>query len=149
MALRKPLVLVSGEIQQLQPGDTLQAPVTEVGIIVLSNGDVGNHVLGNVVFISANDTVKLATANSVGTKDAVAFCASATVSPSTTGNYQTDGDLPGLAGLVAGSIYYLSPTTAGGMSTTPPATAGQYVVRLGVAVSTTEFLIKIERAILL
>lgn len=149
MAARKPLVLNNGEIQQLQAGDTLAATVTEVGVITLTNGDVGAHVIGNVVYISANDTVKLAEANAIGTKDAMALCASVSVGAGTTGSYQTDGDLPGLSGLVAGSVYYLSPSTPGGMSTTPPSTAGQYVVRLGIAISTTEFLIHIERAILL
>lgn len=148
MALRKPLVLVGGEIQQLQAGDTLDAVVAETEQQAYTNGDAGNHVLGDVVYLSATDTVKKAIANAVGTKDAIAF-ATATIANGVSGNYQTGGTLAGLVGLTAGAVYYLSPTTAGQMTPTPPTTIGQYVVRLGIATSTTEFLIDPERPILL
>jgi len=75
--------------------------------------------------------------------------ATATITNGTTGVYQIAGVLAGLSGLTAGSVYYLSQTTAGAMTTTAPSTVGQYVVRLGIAISTTEFLIRIERPILL
>ena len=57
--------------------------------------------------------------------------------------------LSGLTGLTAGATYYLSAATAGAMTVTPPSTVGQYVVRLGKALSTTEFEIRIERPVLL
>lgn len=43
-----------------------------------------------------------------------------------------------LASLTVGAVYYLSDSTAGGVTTTPPSTAGHIVQRLGVAVSATE-----------
>lgn len=145
---RKPLVQAGGEIQQLQAGDTLLAPVSEVAIITLTNGDAGNHVLGDAVYISAADTAKKAKADAAGTKDVLAF-ATATISTSTTGAYQTDGILAGLTGLTAGAVYYLSATTAGLITNSAPSSVGQYVVRVGIAISTTELEINIERAFLL
>jgi hypothetical protein len=147
-ATRKALVLVGGEIQQLQSGDSLQGPVTEIEQVQWTNGDAGNHVIGDVVYISAADTARKAKADAAGTKDAIAF-ATATISNGAVGGYQTSGVLAGLTGLTAGAIYYLSAATAGAMTTTAPSTVGQYVVRLGIAISTTEFEIDIERSILL
>jgi hypothetical protein len=45
--------------------------------------------------------------------------------------------------------YYLSPTTAGLMTSTVPTTVGQVVAQIGVAISTTELLVKITTPILL
>src|SRR6266478_2697572 len=143
MALRKPLVQVSGEMQQLQSGDTLDATVSETEAQTWTNDDAGNHVLGDIVYIDAADGVKKAKADASGTTKAIAI-ATTTITNGTTGVYKTAGTLAGLAGLTAGSIYYLSAATAGAMTTTAPSTVGQYVVRLGTAVSTTELLISIE-----
>jgi hypothetical protein len=148
MASRKPLVLVSGEIQQLQPGDTLSGPFGEVDTLTLTNGDAAPHALGDVVYISAADTGKKAKADATGTKDAIAFAMGA-ITNGTTGAYQTDGILSGLTGLVTGSVYYLSAATAGAMTVTAPSAAGQFVVRLGIAISTTELEIQIGRPITL
>ena len=54
-----------------------------------------------------------------------------------------------MTGLDAGDLYYLSATTAGEITTTPPSTGGQAVTRLGEAATTTEFCIHIEPPILL
>ncbi len=153
MASRKPLVLVSGEIQQLQAGDTLNAAISEVDVVSLINNEAsGTHVIGNLVYISSAGNGKKAVANAAGTKDAFAM-ATATVANAATGTYQTEGtiDLTSWAGgaLSPGVPYYLDPATAGGMTTTAPTTAGQYVVRVGIAESTVLFHISIERPILL
>jgi hypothetical protein len=146
--IRKALVLVGGEIQQLQSGDTLSGPIAEVGIIALTNGDSGAHAIGDVVYISAADTVKKAKADASGTTNAFALATGA-ISNGAVGSYQSDGILAGLSGLTAGSVYYLSDATAGATTVTAPSTTGHYVVRIGIAVSTTELDISIERAILL
>jgi len=54
-----------------------------------------------------------------------------------------------LSGLDAGDLYYLSPTTAGAMTTTAPSGSGQAVVRLGESSTATKFAIQIEPPILL
>ena len=54
-----------------------------------------------------------------------------------------------MTGLDAGDLYYLSPTTAGAMTTTAPTTGGQAVVRLGESSTATKFAIQVEPPILL
>ena len=49
-----------------------------------------------------------------------------------------------ITGLDAGDLFFLSPSTAGAITLTPPSTAGQAVVRLGEASSATSFAIQIE-----
>ncbi|CAN5462830.1 hypothetical protein BH20VER3_BH20VER3_00950 [soil metagenome] len=148
MASRKPLVLVDGEIQQLQSGDTLNATVSEVDIVTLTNGDAGAHALGDVVYISAADEAKKAKADASGTTNALALATGA-ISNGVSGAYQTDGILGGLTGLTPGAVYYLSDATAGLIASTAPSAGGSYVVRIGIAISTTELEIQIGRPILL
>jgi hypothetical protein len=76
------------------------------------------------------------------------------ITASESGNIQTDGVLTATTGqwdavagttggLSAVTVYYLSKATAGLMVSTAPTTAGEFCVRLGVALSTTEFSIKV------
>ncbi len=48
------------------------------------------------------------------------------------------------SGLTRGSDYYLSDSSSGGITTTPPAGSGKYLVRVGTASSTTQLIVKIE-----
>ena len=54
-----------------------------------------------------------------------------------------------MSGLDAGDLYYLSPTTAGAITTTAPSGSGQAVTRVGEAATTTDFSIQVEPPILL
>ncbi len=54
-----------------------------------------------------------------------------------------------MSGLDAGDHYFLSAAGAGAITTTAPTTPGQYVVRVGEAVSGSEIAIQIEPPILL
>lgn len=54
-----------------------------------------------------------------------------------------------MTGLNAGDHYFLSDASAGAITTTPPSTAGQYVVRVGEATSGSELAIQLEPPILL
>lgn len=47
-------------------------------------------------------------------------------------------------GLAPGAIYYLSASSAGAITTTPPATAGHYVTRVGEAASSTQLIVQLE-----
>ena len=49
-----------------------------------------------------------------------------------------------LSGLDAGDLYFLSPSTAGAITLTPPSSAGQAVVRVGEASTSTKFAIRVE-----
>lgn len=148
MAVRKPIVLVARVLQQLQAADTLSGPFAEMEQQNWTNGDAGSHTIGQVVYISAADTVKKAQANAAATVQAIGL-ATATIANGAVGAYQTAGTLAGLSGLTAGAVYYLDPSTAGATSVTAPSTVGQYVVRIGIAVSTTEMMIDIQEPILL
>lgn len=151
MALRKPLVMVNGRVQQLQSGDVLDASVTEVDVINMTNGEGGStaHTIGQVVYISAAGTVKLAKANAIGTSDAIALVKDTSIADGASGYYITNGYLGGLSGLTPGARYYLSSATAGAITVTAPTANPNCVVPLGFALSTTEFWIDIEEAILL
>ena len=54
-----------------------------------------------------------------------------------------------LSGLDAGDLYFLSPTTAGAITLTPPSGAGQAVTRVGEAATTTKLATHIEAPVLL
>jgi hypothetical protein len=146
VASRKPLVEVSGEITELPVGDTLNAPVDEVDIHSLTNGDGTAHTLGEVVYISAASTVKRAKADAAGTSLAIGF-AYETVGAGAAGFYILEGVLGGLSGLTPGVRYFLSAITAGAMTTTAPSAAGHRVLELGVPLSATEFQIRIQLTI--
>jgi hypothetical protein len=51
--------------------------------------------------------------------------------------------------LDAGDLFFLSATTAGHLTKTPPSSAGQYVTLVGEAPNNTELTVKIRRPILL
>lgn len=144
MAVRKPLVLVAGEVQQLQAGDS----IGETQLVSITNNDAAAAVLGEVFYIFAAGSVKKARADALATMEGFYFAAAA-IPAASAGYFQSSGILAGLTGLTAGATYYLSTSTAGGMNTVAPTATGQYVLRLGKALSTTEFEIRIERPILL
>lgn len=160
MALRKPLVIISGQVQQLSSGDTLDASAAEVDVVVLTNGNASAIVIGSPVYSDAAGSVDLAQADASGTVEVLGFVKDTSISASASGSIQTDGILAATTaqwdivtgdtgGLDAGAVYYLDPTTAGKLTATAPTTTSQYVVRVGKAISTTEMEISIEAPILL
>jgi hypothetical protein len=160
MALRKPLVLVDGNVQQLQAGDTLDAAASEVDVVTLTNGNAGSIVIGQPVYPSGAGSVDLAQANASGTVNLLGFVRDATIATATPGAIQTDGVLAattgqwdavtgGTGGLTPGQVYWLDPSTPGKLTATAPTSVGQYVVRVGQAISTTELEITVEPPILL
>jgi len=111
--------------------------------VTMTNGDAGSHVVTEVVYVSAANTLKKADADAAGTADGIAF-ATATVAAAAAGLYQTHGVLGGFVGLTAGAKYYVS-ATAGAITSTKPTTNPCFV---GVAITTTELLI-MPRGVLL
>lgn len=160
MALKKPLVISNGQIEQLQSGDTLDAAITDQEIISATNSNAGTINIGEPVYVDGASSVDLARANASGTKNVIGLVASTSISAAASGNILTDGILTastgqwdavtgGSGGLTAGARYYLSATTAGRLTTTAPTTVGQYVCPVGVALSTTEFRLDIDTDVLL
>tara|TARA_B100000900_G_scaffold409402_1_gene425273 strand:- start:1109 stop:1639 length:531 start_codon:yes stop_codon:yes gene_type:complete len=54
-----------------------------------------------------------------------------------------------MSGLNAGDLHFLSPSTAGAITTTAPSSSGQAVVRVGESVTTSQFAVQPEPPILL
>ena len=63
MSQRKPLVIVDGQIQQLQAGDVLDAQVSEVDVVSKQNDNLGAINIGQPVYVKSNGNVDLAQAN--------------------------------------------------------------------------------------
>ena len=148
MALVKPLVLVNGQIQQIQAGDTLNAAVAEQEILTLTNSDAAASVLGELFYIFGAGAVKKAKSDAAGTARG-AVIAKATIASAATGSFQSSGIIAGLSGLTVGSVYYASAATAGAITATAPSTVGQYVQEIGQALSTTDLLFNPKAPILL
>ncbi len=160
MAQRKPLVMNSGQIEQLQSGDTLDAVVTEVDIVSRTNNNASPIIIGYAVYPDGNGTVDLAQADASGTVEVLGIVQETSISAAASGYIQTDGILTATTGqwdavagttggLTAGTVYYLDPDTPGLMTDTAPTAGGDFVVRLGVGLSTTEFEITIQQPVLL
>lgn len=102
-----------------------------------------------VVYVSAAGTVNLAQANALATSKAFGI-APANILSGATGTILTVGIVTSTGwGLTANAIYYLSPTVAGGITTTAPSTSGQYVVPVGIALSSTQLMFNPQPSILL
>lgn len=160
MALRKPLVIVNGQIQQLQSGDTLNASVTGTDIVQKTNDNGGSIVIGAPVYVKSNGNVDKAKADASGTTRVSGLVADTSIASSASGSIQTDGVLNATTtqwdaitgqtgGLTPGAVYYLDVATAGKLTVTAPTTIGQYVVEVGVAFSTSDLEISIRVPILL
>lgn len=154
MAVKKPLVLTSGQIEQLQSSDYIQ----NIDIPQLTNANAGSIVIGTPVYASANDSVDKAKADAVGTANVIGLVADVTITAAAVGSVQMDGILAATTGqwdAVAGTtggltkdvIYYLSAATSGLMTSSAPSVTGQFVVQIGIAISTTEMKIDIQRRI--
>lgn len=152
MAVKKALVITAGQIEQLQAGDQLDLG----NIITKTNNSGGAMVIGQAVFVSGTDA-DLAQANAQGTirVAGLVLVGAADANPvdiltdgiltATTGEWDAvTGDT---GGLTPGSDYFLSPGTAGGLTLTAPTAVGQFVVRVGHAVSSTQMEIEVQQPI--
>lgn len=125
----------------------------------LTNDNAGSLVIGNAVYVKTDGDMDKAQANTAATTELLGL-ATETIVTTADGEVQADGFLTATTGewdavtgdtggLTAGSIYYLDPSTAGRITETAPSTVGQYVVRVGQAISTTIMNIRTEAPILL
>jgi len=156
MALLRPLVIIDGQIQQLPSGDTIDG---EALTIDLTEADLTGAAKFTPVYIASSSSFRQSIANDAVKKDVVGFTTAA-VTIGGVGTIQLEGVLEGTTGdwdtvtggtggLVAGDVYWLDPDNLGRITNTAPTTDGDYVVPLGEAVSTTEFIIDIDTSVLL
>lgn len=160
MALRKPLVIVSGQIEQLQAGDTLDASVAGGDRVNLTNDEASPIVIGAPVYSDANSGVKKAQANALTTSKLRGLVAQTSIAAAASGSVILNGPLTAttgqwdaitgdVGGLVFDAYYYLDPAAAGKLTQTAPTTVGQFVVQVGRAFSSTDMMIDIQQSILL
>ena len=156
MAVQKPLVIISGQIQQIPAGDTLSAAASEVDVVSLTAG--ATVVALCPVYISAANEFNKAAANASGSAKVIGFAQDA-INAAASGLIQTDGIITGTTGewdavagttggLTAGTAYFLS-GTAGLITDTAPSTSGHRIVKVGTAISTTDLEISISDSTLL
>jgi hypothetical protein len=162
MASKKPVVIGDdGKLQNIQPTDTLNAPIDGVRTRSLTNGESSAAlIIGTPVYLSAADTAKRAQANATGTSKVIGVWYDASISAGSTGYAQLDGVLVattgqwdavtgGSGGLIFNTDYWLDSTTAGKLTSTVPTTTGHSLVLVGTALSATELQLKLNSPILL
>lgn len=160
MVARRPLILIDGQIAQLPASDTIDAPSSEVDVLLLNNGGVTAAPICSPVYISGSGAFSLARANAGATEAAIGLVKDASVAAAANGAVQTDGLFTattaewdvvtgGSGGLSPGSLYFLSAATAGRITTTAPTASGSYVRAIGRAISESALEISIQPSILL
>ena len=151
MAKKKPIVITQGRFERLQAGDFI-----DVGNTITKTNNTGNSlVVCTPVYISSNSVIP-ARADNQATSEAAGLVAgtAADTQPvdvnvdnilvATTAEWDA---VTGQTGGLTPGIYYLSKDTAGRMTATAPDDDGEFVVRLGRALSATEFEIEIAQPI--
>jgi hypothetical protein len=104
---------------------------------------------GQALYARGSDgLVGLAVANGTLDQANVVGFAQTSKSPGELVRVLTVGSLAS-SGLDAGDIYYLSAGTPGSITTTPPATPGHYVTRVGEANTAASLIVQLEPPILL
>jgi hypothetical protein len=158
MSLRKILSWIPPRFSQLGSADTVLA--YGANMASLNNSNVGSIVIGTPVYSPSAGNFDKAEANAGTTVEVIGLAADTSISASTSGNIQTSGVVTATTGqwdavagtsggLTAGTVYYLDPATAGKLTSTAPSTPGQYLVRVGKALSTTQLELAISQPILL
>lgn len=107
-------------------------------------------VTGDVVYKASGKVAKVIADGSVVPR--VAGMVMKDVAQGSAAEYKMEGSITltdwtpitGTTTLSEGSFYYLSPTTAGDLTTSAPITVGQYVVQVGYAQSTTQLNLQIQ-----
>ena len=155
MATKIALTMYDGEIGQLKAGDTLDITTPNNQQFSATNQNVAAITIGQPVYIQGANTVDLALADAKATSGVIGLVLDASIDSSAIGTIVTDGILTsadwtsvvGAATLTVGSVYFLSDTVAGTLTTTATTTTGSFVTRVGTAISTTTLEVTISRPI--
>lgn len=99
----------------------------------------------DVLYISAADNVSKAVVSAAGAASRVMGLALAAAADLATVSVCSEGVMTGFTGLTAGARQYANPAAAGEITETTPIGAGNTIVQVGYAKSTTELHIHIEQ----
>lgn len=161
MTIRIPLVIVAGQVQQLQSGDSINVPTTTTDIRSLTNGESATTVtIGQPVYISAASSFKRAQSNALSTSDLIGLVYDTSIAAAASGNVAVAGVMTATTGqwdtvtgasggLVFGTDYFVDPATPGKLTSTAPTTVGQVVVPVGTGLNTTDMELKFKTIVLL
>jgi hypothetical protein len=136
------------------PAGTSGGSSSDSSDFTAENKDAGALVIGMAVATHSSGVgVVKAKADSIATR-CIGLSKTAT-NPTFTATIDTDGvfvladwtAITGSANLLANTVYFLSSATAGLLTNTPTTTTGEYVQRIGTAVSPTELCIEIQQPI--
>lgn len=127
------------------------------GLVSKVNGEANPLIKGTPVYLSNSTTVRRARADAPTTKNVLGFVYDNSIAAAGSGNIQTtsimilttlewDAITGSIGGLQPQSDYYLSTATEGKITPVPPGSTG-YVCKVGFAISSTEFLIRMEPSI--
>lgn len=159
MPLQRPLKIdtTTGEITRFGPNDF----INEVDFVTVTNNTGGALVKGTPVYVTTTaDEVEKAQANALATARVLGLVADDSIADAATGAVLTDGRLSATTGqwdavtgetggLTPGAKYYLSATTAGMLTQTPPTADGHVIAPILTAKSATEAEISIGTRIVL
>ena len=102
------------------------------------------YVVGDVLYFDGTNYLK-AIASAANTSEVVGVVSK--IINANSFELTTAGQVTDLAGLTAGTVYFLSPTVAGAWTATEPSTLGQISLPLGVASDTTKLIVAIKRGV--
>lgn len=113
-------------------------------------------ISGQPVYLKSNGHIGLAKADNPARTKVIGL-AFDSVAPGFSCRYITDGELSnddwtdiiGSEQLEIGQIYYLDPDNSGKLTTIAPITSGQYVVKVGIALTVKKIDIEIQQSIML
>jgi hypothetical protein len=116
--------------------------------------------IGQVVYLKANGKFALAQADTLSTSEILGLVADSSILNGSIGTIQITGPLTTtitnwdaltgqIGGLIPNTIYYLSPVTAGKLTTTLPTNTSDCLVRVGKAITATKLLIYPREPIIL
>jgi hypothetical protein len=156
MAIRKPVVMVDGQLQQLQAVDTLEGATSNIEFGA-TNSNAAAITVGQPVYVNGAGSVDLALGNAIGTAKVAGLVIDASIAASAAGKIRHSGTISstdwtavtGAATLTPGARYFLSKDNAGQLTTTAPNAVGEVVTAVGVALSTEDLLVEIDRPVLL
>lgn len=101
----------------------------------VTNDNAGAITVGKVAYVKATGNVDLAKADAIATCGNIVFVYDASIAGGGTGKVLVapGEEVPGISGLTPNLRYFVDPSTAGSITSTPPSTVGHVVKQVGKA----------------